>query len=87
MYNGDPLSGHTAEMGTRHRRRGVSNLLDTTEGVEDMSHEAIRYGDEYQCAKCGKTWEVNDPEPPPCKTGGEYLAEIREKLQNVKRSK
>jgi len=25
-----------------------------------MSHDPIRYGDEYQCAKCGKAWSVDD---------------------------
>lgn len=29
-------------------------------------HNARQYGDELQCHICGKTWEVNDPEPPPC---------------------
>jgi hypothetical protein len=30
-------------------------------------HKAVRqYSDEYQCSHCGKTWDVNDPEPPPC---------------------
>jgi hypothetical protein len=29
-------------------------------------HKARQYGDELQCHLCGKTWEVNDPEPPPC---------------------
>lgn len=29
-------------------------------------HKARQYGDELQCHICGKTWEVNDPEPPPC---------------------
>lgn len=47
-------------------------------------HEAIRYGDEYQCPKCGKTWEVNDPEPPPCLTATDHLRDIREKLRESK---
>jgi ABC-type ATPase with predicted acetyltransferase domain len=47
-------------------------------------HEAIRYGDEYQCSKCGKAWEVNDPEPPPCKTGADHLRDIRAKLRESK---
>lgn len=29
-------------------------------------HKARQYGDELQCHICGKTWEVNDPESPPC---------------------
>jgi hypothetical protein len=30
-------------------------------------HAAIRYGDEYQCPKCGKAWDVKDDEPPVCR--------------------
>ena len=32
-----------------------------------MQHKnAIRYGDEYQCADCGKSWDVNDKDVPEC---------------------
>jgi len=31
-----------------------------------MGHNAIRYGDEYQCSKCGKSWEIDDPDEPSC---------------------
>ena len=48
-----------------------------------MPHEAIRYGDEYQCAKCGKAWDINDPEPPPCKTGKDLYNEQRKRLSEV----
>lgn len=29
-------------------------------------HDAIQYSDQMQCAKCGKAWDVNDPDPPEC---------------------
>ncbi len=29
-------------------------------------HSARQYSDEMQCGKCGKTWDVNDPNPPQC---------------------
>ena len=28
-----------------------------------MEHNAIRYGDEYQCSTCGKAWSVDDTMP------------------------
>ena len=27
---------------------------------------ARQYSDQMQCARCGLTWDVNDPEPPEC---------------------
>lgn len=31
------------------------------------AHKAARqYGDQMQCARCGKSWDVNDPDPPEC---------------------
>ena len=48
-----------------------------------MPHEAIRYGDEYQCAKCGKAWDIKDPEPPPCKTGKDLYDEQRQRLNEL----
>ena len=33
-----------------------------------MQHNPIRYGDEYQCAKCGKSWGVDDNDVPECTT-------------------
>ena len=35
-----------------------------------LNHNAIRYGDEYQCAKCGKSWDVNDKDVPDCGPSG-----------------
>lgn len=34
-----------------------------------MTHghtRARQYSDQMQCAACGKAWDVNDPDPPPC---------------------
>lgn len=31
-------------------------------------HKAIQYGDEMQCHRCGKAWDVKDPEPPECES-------------------
>lgn len=28
------------------------------------NHKPIRYNDEYQCARCGKSWGVGEEEPP-----------------------
>lgn len=30
------------------------------------SCQARQYSDQMSCAKCGLTWDVNDPEPPIC---------------------
>lgn len=51
-------------------------------------HDARIYGDTTMCAKCGKQWDTNDPEPPPCiskeekrqATGRKWLAKIRRGL-------
>ena len=29
--------------------------------------KARQYSDQMHCAECGKQWDVNDPDPPPCK--------------------
>lgn len=29
---------------------------------------ARQYSDQMHCAKCGLTWDMNDPEPPKCVT-------------------
>ena len=29
--------------------------------------KAIRVNDQYHCAECGRQWDVDDTEPPPCK--------------------
>lgn len=31
-----------------------------------MAHQARQYSDQTHCHVCGKQWDVNDPEPPPC---------------------
>lgn len=31
-----------------------------------MHISARQYSDEMYCSHCQRTWDVNDPEPPPC---------------------
>lgn len=31
-----------------------------------MSHDEKRYGDEYQCSKCGKAWAIDDADVLEC---------------------
>lgn len=48
-------------------------------------HITRQYGDTTECSRCGKQWDTNDPEPPPCiskeeqrqATGRKWLAKIR----------
>ena len=40
-----------------------------------------RENDEYMCSVCGKRWSVDEP-PPPCKTGDDWIKEIRKMLYN-----
>lgn len=40
-----------------------------------------RYSDQYYCSHCNKQWDVNDPHPPACKTGTDWLREMRDKLK------
>lgn len=52
-------------------------------------HKARRYGNEWQCSKCGKAWHVNDEDVPDCvdvttiehKT--KRLNEIREQISEA----
>ena len=37
--------------------------------------EAETVGQEHACTRCGYVWDINDPEPPKCKTKGELQAE------------
>ena len=39
-----------------------------------MSHDTRRHGDQYHCHKCGKQWDVDDEDVPPCM---DTLADIR----------
>lgn len=45
-----------------------------------------QYSDQYTCSKCGKIWDVNDPEPPVCETaqvtrGKQWINHIRNILK------
>lgn len=47
--------------------------------------EARRYGEEMQCARCGLAWDVNDPDPPPCRTDDQVRQQHgREALDRIK---
>lgn len=47
------------------------NDVNTTENMTmPNNHNPIRYGDEYQCAKCGKSWGVDDNDVPECGPSG-----------------
>lgn len=34
--------------------------------MEKPEHVAKRYQDQYYCSRCGKSWDIDDPEPPEC---------------------
>ena len=50
--------------------------------------QARQYSDQMHCHHCGKQWDVNDPEPPPCKdvkpsnrlSPQEQIAKLRRKI-------
>lgn len=52
----------------------------------------VRQNDQVYCRRCGKTWDVTDPDPPKCKTGDDarhshktgddWIKEIRKMLYN-----
>lgn len=37
--------------------------------------EAIQQSDQKVCNRCGLVWDMNDPDPPPCKTDAELSHE------------
>ena len=46
----------------------------------------VRQNDQVYCRRCGKTWDVTDPDPPKCKTGDDWrmLTPIEcERLQTI----
>lgn len=48
--------------------------------------QARRVGDQMQCGRCGKQWDVNDPERPPCDSAGEVaIRQMREMLERAKK--
>lgn len=38
-------------------------------------HSTKRYGDQFQCWRCGRSWDTNDPDPPDCKTDKQLAKE------------
>lgn len=50
--------------------------------------KARRYNDQMQCGRCGLAWDVNDPEPPPCRLEEQERVRRetgRRALDNIKR--
>lgn len=48
---------------------------------------ARQYSDQKQCDRCGLIWDMNDPDPPKCKTDEELRREHgREALEGIKRA-
>ncbi len=47
--------------------------------------QARQYSDQTICTRCDMTWDVNDPEPPNCKTGRELYNYVKEKLKWLNR--
>ena len=69
----------------------VHRLLDAVDhhmGVVTVTAhtcQARRIGDQMQCGRCGKQWDVNDPELPQCDSAGEVaIRQMREMLERVK---
>lgn len=56
-----------------------------------MTCEARRYNDQMICGRCGLAWDVDDPEPPKCKSVKEVkqeqaraeLAKLRRRVRNA----
>lgn len=53
-------------------------------GRQDINGHGVlvRQNDQVYCRRCGKTWDVTDPDPPKCKTGDDWIKEIRKMLYN-----
>lgn len=49
--------------------------------LTEMGHEPVVRGDTVECKRCGKQWDINDPEPPPCKQPKDYIEELRGQLR------
>lgn len=51
--------------------------------MNNNDHKQLRrYNDQYHCSHCGRIWDIDDPKPPPCKTGEDWLKEIKERLNS-----
>lgn len=50
------------------------------------NHDARIYGDTTECSRCGKQWDTNDPDPPPCITETERKQQIAQRnISKLKR--
>ena len=49
-----------------------------------MNHLNVRwYSDQCYCSHCGKTWDVNDIDPPACMSGHDKFLEMRDELKRI----
>lgn len=49
-----------------------------------MRHlHARQYSDQMYCSHCGKTWDVDDIEPPACMSGYDKFIEMRNELRRI----
>lgn len=52
---------------------------------------ARQYGDQMMCSHCGKSWDVNDIDPPQCSTSASsartlgHLQQLRRAIKNHRR--
>ena len=49
------------------------------------NHRTRRYGDTIECYKCGKQWDVDDPDPPSCISDREFKKQVAER--NIRKIK
>lgn len=65
--------------------RAVSSGVLELWGCGMRGCEAIQQSDQKCCNRCGYVWDMNDPEPPECKTkeeiATEHIAKIRKQLE------
>ena len=60
----------------------LKHVVTDGESIMQVTHGNGRYyrqNDQYVCPVCGKSWDIND-DAPPCKTGDEWISEIRRKI-------
>ena len=67
--------------GAVHRLRDAVDYHMGVVTVTAHHCQARRVGDQMQCGRCGKQWDVNDPERPQCDSAGEVaIRQMREML-------
>ncbi|QGF21060.1 hypothetical protein MA11_gp35 [Pectobacterium phage MA11] len=53
------LTSETSLTGTTCRKQEMNTM-------RSPHRQPRQYSDQVSCSACGKTWDVNDPEPPEC---------------------